>query len=305
MNNLFEQPSQRIAHLVQSAEARALSTRGLGGLLQAAQAFGEDQCSHLAAALSYYGLLSIFPLLLFILAVASPFIQSESAIRAVTRFVTQFLPSGELLVRNNLQEVARLRGAVTLAAAVGFLWSASGVFNLIQVGLNRAFRVSRRRPMWREKLVSMAMVVGVSILFGLSFLITNTMRVVTHYRILQRQNPMAEPATVLVAITLSIAVFGILYRYVPYDPAIRWRDIALGAVLAAILWEIAKLGFAWYITNLSPLNLVYGSVGAVIALMLWGYVTWVIVLFCAELAAVGMRARRRPASVPSAPEGLE
>ncbi len=304
MNNLFVQPSQRILNLVQSAEARALSTRGLGGLVQAAKAFSEDQCSHLAAALSYYGLLSIFPLLLFILAAASPFLQSESAIRAVTGFVAGFLPSGALLVRNNLQEVARLRGAITLAAAVGFLWSASGVFNLLQVGLNRAFRVARRRPMWREKLVSLAMVVGVGILFGLSFLITNTMRVVTHYRMLQRQNSMAEPATVLVAIILSIAVFGILYRYVPYDPTIRWRDIAVGAVVAAILWEMAKLGFAWYITNLSPLNLVYGSVGAVIALMLWGYVTWMILLFCAEFAAVGMRARRGSAAASTAQESV-
>ncbi len=305
MDNLFGSPPQRIANLIQSAETRALSIRGLSGLIQAARAFSEDQCSHLAAALSYYGLLSIFPLLLFILALASPFLQSDSAIRAVTGFVSGFLPSGALLVRNNLQEVARLRGAITLAAAAGFLWSASGVFNLIQVGLNRAFRVSRRRPIWREKLVSLAMVVGVGILFGLSFLITNTMRMVTHYRMLPRENPLAEPGTVLVAIILSIAVFGILYRYVPYDPSIRWRDVALGAVIAAILWEIAKLGFAWYITNLSPLNLVYGSVGAVIALMLWGYVTWVILLFCAEFAAVGMRARQLAAAAPTAPEVLE
>lgn len=305
MDNLFGSPPQRIANLIQSAETRVLSIRGLGGLIQAARAFSEDQCSHLAAALSYYGLLSIFPLLLFILAVASPFLQSDSAIRAVTGFVNGFLPSGALLLRNNLQEVARLRGAITLAAAAGFLWSSSGVFNLLQVGLNRAFRVSRRRPMWREKLVSLAMVVGVSILFGLSFLITNTMRMVTHYRMLQRENPLAEPVTVLVAIILSVAVFGILYRYVPYDPSIRWRDVALSAVIAAILWEMAKLGFAWYITNLSPLNLVYGSVGAVIALMLWGYVTWVILLFCAEFAAVGMRARQQTVAVPTEPEVLE
>ena len=92
---------------------------------------------------------------------------------------------------------------------------------------------------------------------------------------------------------IGAAVFGLLYRYLPYDPAIRWRAVWPGALIAAVLWEIAKLGFTWYITNLAVLNMVYGSVGAVIAVMLWGYLTAVIMLFGAELASVASGTRRR------------
>jgi membrane protein len=84
-----------------------------------------------------------------------------------------------------------------------------------------------------------------------------------------------------------------LYRYIPYDPTIRWKDVALPALAAAALWEGAKLVFAWYISNLATLNLVYGSLGTIIALMLWGYISAVILLGGAELAAVMSGARSR------------
>jgi membrane protein len=293
LNNLIEQQSQRVLHLAQTAEARANAIPGVGVLVQAARAYSEDRCALLAAALSYYALLSIFPLLLFILSIASPFLQSEAAIRAATSFLGSYLPSGATLVRNSLHEVTRLRGPLTIASAAGFLWSASGVFDLIQLGLNRAFRVQRPRPMWRQRIVSLGMVASVSLLFGLSFLLTTSLRLAIHYRLLPRHNILVDALPVLGALILGIAIFGLLYRLIPYHSSIRWRDVWAGAVVAAVLWEIAKLGFAWYLTNFALLNLVYGSVGAVIALMLWGYVTAAILLIGAEIAAVAAGARQR------------
>lgn len=271
---------------------RAQSIRGLGNFVLATRAFGEDRCSLIAAALSYYTLLSIFPLLLFLLSVASFFLQSENALRVVITFVNDFLPQGSALIRNNLQEVTRLRGSITLVAAAGLAWSASGVFNNVQLGLNRVFRVQQARPMWRERLVSMAMVVGIGVLFGVSFLITTILRLAFHIRQL-RSDPPFEIASTVIAILLAAIVFAALYRFVPYDPTIRWRAVLLSAFIAAGLWEIAKVAFVWYLTNVNQLNLVYGSIGAIIALMLWGYVTWAIVLYCAEVAAVRMGVHQR------------
>ncbi len=272
--------------------ARVQSIRVVGNFVLASRAFSEDRCSLIAAALSYYTLLSIFPLLLVLVTVASFFLESENALRTVINFVNQFLPQSSFVIRNNLQEVTRLRGSITLVAAVGLAWSASGVFNNVQLGLNRVFRVQQTRPMWRERLVSMTMIVGVGVLFAISFAITTYFRLIFRFR--QPRNDIRfEIASTVIAILLAAIVFAVLYRFVPYDSTIRWRNILLSAFIAAGLWEIAKLAFVWYLTNVNQLNLVYGSIGAVIALMLWGYVTWVIVLYCAEVAAVRMGVHQR------------
>ena len=295
MNNLIEQQSERVLHFAQAAEARARTVPAANVLIDAVRAYSEDRCSLLAAALSYYALLSLFPLALIILAVASQFSAADVATREVTRIISSYLPSGALMVRNALEDVTRLRGALTLVSALGFVWSASGVFDAMQLGINRAFRVSTPRPMWRQRLVSIGLVICASLLFGLSFALTTVMRLAIHYRVLERGDLLFEALPIVGALILGAAVFGLLYRYIPFDRVIRWRAVWPGAVMAAVLWEIAKLGFAWYVTNYALLNMVYGSVGAVIAVMLWGYLSAVIMLLGAEIAAAasGMRQREK------------
>lgn len=271
---------------------RASAMRVIGNLVAAANAFTQDRCSLTAAALSYYTLLAIFPLLLFLVALASFFVQSENATRAVIGFFNEFLPQSSSIIRNNLPEVSRARGEVTVIAFAGLAWTASGVFNAVQLSLNRVFRTQRARPLWRERLVSMAMVVGVGILFAASFAITTALRLTLHLRAL-RGGILVEGASTLAAILLAAIVFAVMYRLVPYDSSIRWRQVIIPALLAATAWELAKIGFVWYLTNFSQLSLVYGSIGAVIALMLWSYLTWTIILYCAEVAAVRMGVHQR------------
>ena len=293
MNNFIDEQSQRALHFAQAVETRARTIPAADVLIDAVRGYSEDRCSLLAAALSYYALLSLFPLALIVLAVVSQFSAADVAIREVTRIIASILPSGALMVRNALEEVTRLRGALTLFSAVGFVWSASGVFDAMQLGINRAFRVSSPRPMWRQRLISVGLVICASLLFGLSFALTTVMRLLIHYRVLERGDSIFQALSVVGALILGTAVFALLYRYVPYDSSIRWRAIWPGAVIAAVMWEIAKLLFVWYITNYALLNMVYGSVGAVIAVMLWGYVSAVIMLLGAEIAAVGSGMRQR------------
>lgn len=283
---------QASPNFLERALTHVQSIRVIGSFIQASRAFSEDRCALIAAALSYYTLLSIFPLLLFLVAIASFFLQSENALRVVIGFFNEFLPQSSTVIRSNLQEVTRVRGSITLVAAAGLLWSALGVFNNVQLGLNRVFRVRRTRPLWRERLVSMAMVAGIGVLFVISFAITTYLRFIFHFR-QPRNDIVFEIVSTIIAILLAAIVFAVLYRFVPYDPTIRWRNVLLGAFIAAPLWEVAKIGFVWYLTNVNQLNLVYGSIGAVIALMLWGYVTWVIVLYCAEVAAAHMGVHQR------------
>ncbi len=294
MNAFFGEQSERVLGVANAAAERFRHIPGASVVEETFRSYSADRASLLAAALSYYTLLSLFPLMLFILAIVSPFLQSDSAIRAVSGFVGSYLPVGAAVLRNNLEQVARLRGPLTIVGAGSFLWSASGVFDLIQLGLNRAFRVQHPRPLWRQRLVSVVMVISVSVLFGLSFLLTTLLRLAIHYGFLPRQNAIVDYVPPIGAVILGFIVFGMLYRYIPYVPGIQWRHVALGAFLASLAWEGAKLGFAWYLTNYALLNLVYGSVGAIIAVMLWGYITAVILLLGAEFVAVLAGARKNP-----------
>lgn len=292
MNHFIQQHVQRVTNLAHIAEARANSIPPIKVLLQAAHAFSEDRCSVLAAALSYYALLSLFPLALFILVIASQFVSTQTAMHAMSRFITAYLPSGSDMVRSTLEEVTQLRGALTLVSAAGLLWAGSNVFDTIQLGINRAFRAPSQRPIWRERIVSMGMVIGAVVLFALSFVMTTTLRLAIHYRLIQRNTLVFELLPITISILLGTGIFGVLYRYLPFHANTRWHDVWLSAFIASVLWEIAKLIFAWYITNLAILNMVYGSLGTIIAVMLWGYISAAILLIGAEIAAVQTGARQ-------------
>ncbi len=293
MNRLFDQASERVHHLAQTIETHTHTIPLLGVLTRATRAFTEDRCSMVAAALSYYAILSVFPLMLFLMTVASLFMPPDRVARTVAGFFSANLPFSSTVLQTNLQEAAKLRGTLTIAAALGFLWTAAGVFDLLQLGLNRAFRVTRHRPMWRQRIVSVGMVTGVSLLFGVSLGTTTLVRLGVRSHLIQRHDLWVDAILTGGTLLLSVIVFGLLYRFGPYDRIVRWRNVWLGAFVASILWEIAKLVFALYLTDYAALDSVYGSVGAIISIMLWSYITALIFLFGAEIAAVQSGARAR------------
>ncbi|MBI5032828.1 MAG: YihY/virulence factor BrkB family protein [Chloroflexi bacterium] len=293
MNNLLKEKSENVIELIQAVETRANKNPFLRTLIQAARAYGEDHCSLIAAALSYYALLSIFPLMLFLVTVASNFFPSERLIRSISGFFAASMPINPSMLTNTLRQVIELRGALTLASTLGFLWSAAGVFDMIQLGINRAFRAPRARPIWQKRLLSFAMVTGVSILFLLNLILSTALRLALRFQLIERGDALISTITNIATFLISIGIFGMLFRHIPYGMRVRWHQVWLGAVTSAILWEIAKMTFAWYITNYALLNLVYGSIGAVIAIMLWSYITSAIMLFGAEIAAVMAGARQR------------
>lgn len=286
MNEWFEQQAQHVSHLARATEARVHALPFLGVLTRATRAYTKDRASTLAAALAYYALLSIFPLLLMMIAILSYFIEPDTATRMVSGFLNAFLPAGSQVIRNALQQVLSERGAVTILSVASFAWSATGTFDLIQVGINRAFCVERPRALMHQRLWSLGMVGGVGVLIGLSIALNFILRTWGIPRTRTNERMFFELGPIIVGLLIGFVIFGTLYRYVPNGVGTRWKKIWLGALVASGLWEIAKNGFAWYLTNIAFLNLVYGPLSAVIAVMLWSYVTAAILLFGAEIAAI-------------------
>ncbi len=251
-----------------------------------------------ATSLAFYNVFSVFPLFLLLTAALSTFLATEEAQSRVVDIVSVYLPTASAveLVQDNIQRVVAARGAISLAAGASLLWGASGIFNVARAAINRAWEVDRPRPFWRQRLLAVGSVLTLGALLLLSIALTGFFGLIRSLQIPMlgwqplQSNVLWGWATQLLTLAVTFLLFAGLYRFFP-NTRVRGSDIWPGALLASLLWEGAKNGFAWYLSNFARYNLVYGSLGAIVALLVWSYVTGMIVLLGAEFTA--QTARRR------------
>lgn len=256
--------------------------------------------TRLAAAISYYALLSLFPLAILLVAAGSlVFDEAEARARVADR-IAEALPltqGGAAEVRDLLAGAARNSavGLAGLAGLAGLLWSASGMMGALRAGLTAVSGPEPGRPFLRGKLVDLAMVAGVGLLLLASAVLTVTARVAQE-QVLDRIG--VPGAGTLVGIALPIALAAatllILIRLVPASPPGwpgTWRAAAGGGVA---LWALAT-GFGIYVANFGRYDAIYGSLGTVVALMVFIWLASMVALLAAAAAAAWEEvARARP-----------
>jgi membrane protein len=282
----------------EATAARAVATyvvRSVGGFVAivkgALQSLRRARAQDAAASIAYYSLFSFFPLLLSLVAVGSFLLESQRAYDLVVETVTRALPTSRSLIEDNVQNVLDKRGAVGIVGLVGLLWSATRAFMAIAVHVNRAWTGAEPRGTLERRLVALGMVGTLAGLLLLSLLVTTAFRLLPRWEIPILDALSAYEKAVwrlvseLVPWLIAFLVFLALYRWVP-SVQVKWSAALWGAVIAASAWEVAKIGFAWYVSSgLVRYDLVYGSLGTVVALMLWIYVSSWIALFGAHVSA--------------------
>jgi membrane protein len=244
-----------------------------------------------AASIAYYTLFSFFPLLILLVGFVSSVLKDEPVQQLVLNAVAESLPTAQDLVKGNIERALNISGTVQIAGTIGLLWSATGVFNALAQSINRAWHTAPTRNFLFGRLVALAMVASLTALLILWVLSTTVFNlfpwlevpifgdIVIYdtyaWRILSR----------LVPYIVIFALFLNLYRWVP-NTKVRWREALWGAGISALGWELANTAFALYLGgSLARYQLIYGSLGALIALMLWIYLSSMIVLFGAHLSA--------------------
>jgi len=249
-------------------------------LIHAVRAFGEDECGLRAAALAYHSLLSFFPLLLFLLFIGSRAIQSEVGQAAMVGYVQRALPELAGPTAELIRQTVGASASFGLIGAVGLLWSASVIFSVLATTFNVIWEAPPR-PVWRGRLVGLVAVLSLAGLFLVS-LVLRTLAVID----LPEIGLIGDRGwNLLTDLGLTIALCWLLYFWLPYRP-INWRHALLAAVIAGLLWQLAKWGFGLYLeAGLSILGAVYGSLGSVIVLVLWVYASSLILFLGAELGA--------------------
>ncbi len=257
-------------------------------LLETVRSFIKNDCTSMSASIAYYALFSLFPLLLAIVAIFEMIAGPQDVENRLLRITGQFFPGSGGMVVGNIEAVIESRQTFGVISLLLLLWSASAVFASVRHSLNRAWNVEKERPFLQSMLTDIGMAGGVGLLFMLSVGTTFMLRFAWQalpqaIQVLDR-TAVWRAAFGLTPLCVSFILFLLIYRFGP-DAKVRWKDVLPGAVLAAALFEVAKGLFTWYLTNVARYGEVYGALSTMIALLFWAYVSAIILLLGAELAA--------------------
>jgi membrane protein len=248
----------------------------------------------MAAAISYYALFSLFPLLIFVVSIFGIFLQSSNLQKDLIDRVLEFLPltpdKGRNQVKDAVDAIAGISIPLSMVGLLGLAWSASAMFGAIRTSLNIAWDTKTPRHFVKQKLLDLGMVAGIGVFFLLSIGTTALLRT-TQEASSNILGPLSSDTAFfwravphLVPAIFSFGAFIVLYRFVPSAP-IKIGDVWPGALVAAIFFETIKNGFSFYVANFGHYDVVYGSLGAVVALLFWMYLSAVALLFGAEVAS--------------------
>jgi membrane protein len=284
----------------------ARSDETLGGiptvLRSAIERFNAVRGSQAAASLSYYAFFSLFPLALFILIAVGALLGRERAFAQLVEILGRVLPVGQDVVQRTIEQVLPGTGSLRLVAAVGLLWSATGFFGTLVSNIDLAWPEVKAANLLRQRLYGLLMVGVLTLLLLLSLSLNLFVDVLLRLR---SAAPLAGvllegarwPTTTRL-ITTGVALlllFG-LYWGVP-KATVRWQAATWGALAAGLAGYLVSYGFSWLVARgIARYETVYGSLGAIVALLFWMYLANWIVLFGAHLTAAVDRcyARRRP-----------
>ena len=266
---------------------------------QACIAAYEDNCFGIAKGAAYSSLLAFFPVLASIAAILAR-VNAEPVVRVFSRLLFEVVPPGtQDLVRYQLAVKGQRPIGLIVFAALLSAWAASGAIVSLMEGFQAAYLLPSPRPFLKQRGVALLLVVIAALpAIGSSVLIVfgaRTEQWMLGWLGLMPQEEIRTGVVLLfgalrylVALVSTVFVTALLYWIGPNRP-IRFRAVWPGAFLATVLWLAATSGFAWYVRNIANYNVLYGSIGAVIALLVWMYLLALIALLGGEYNAVRER----------------
>ena len=265
-----------------------------------------------AAKLAYYFLLALFPLLIFLTSIMGLILGSGTGVRhALFNYLSQVMPSSAFeLIDKTMLEVSKASGAGKLTfGLLATLWAAASGVGSMMESLNTAYDSTERRPWWKQRLVALGLTVALSVLiigavvviFGGSkiaeHLGTNfgfSAAFVTTWKILQWP----------IALAFMLLAFALIYYLAP-DVRKGWKWITPGSVIGIGLWLLVSFAFKGYLHFFNSYSKTYGSLGAVIVLMLWLYLTGAAVLVGGEINAEIENAAAEKGAADAKPKGAK
>ena len=251
--------------------------------------FLDEDSLMVSGSIAYHSLLAIFPLMLLLLGLSGFYIRRFELSGHLAVVLQRYLPVRTDIIMQNLVGISRAYGRIGLVSFVLLLWSSSGVFLPLEKALNRAWEVTQGRRWWQSRLVALEMAFMVGCL---TLIATASVAVEILFR--KRLEILLGPSlhflvvflyhllTAISSFAVALVTFVVLFERLPNRP-MNLRQALPGALLTALLWEAAR----WLFTIFLPFfnyRQVYGSIGVMVSLMTWAYISSAVMLFGAQVS---------------------
>jgi membrane protein len=276
--------------------------------------FREDNLGDWAAALTYYGLLSLFPLLIALVAIVGLFGDPQSTTKTVTDIVTRIGPqSGAKTFRGPIESITSHRGSAGILFVVGLataVWSASGYIGAFIRASNVIYESPEGRPFWKLRPLQVAVTLAMLVMLAAVLLAI----VLTGPVVRAVANPLGVGETAITVwkyskwpllAALFVVMIDLLYYASPNAKLRGFVWMTPGALLALVLWAVASVGFALFVANFGSYDKTYGTLGGVVVLLVWMWITNVAILLGHQLNAERERSRELAEGVLRAQQELQ
>ena len=200
--------------------------------------------------------------------------------------IVRLIPVSADYLTELIEEVVKARGTLGVLAIIGLLWSGTAVFSAVRKGVNHAWQIGQPHFFLKERAIDLVMLAAVgTVALILVVFTTNALGLASLAR--ASEGIVSDLTGRIVAEGFGLAptfgAFLLLYRYVP-NTKVAWRDTWLGALMGALLFHGVKIGFAWFVANFGNFNVVYRSIGALMAMLIWAYLSSIAVMWGAQVS---------------------
>lgn len=261
--------------------------------------FSKERAPEAAASMAYFTFFSLFPLVLVLISFSSIILKSQFVQDQILDFIVNMIPVSPDLITSNIQNVLSKRGTVGSLAIIGLMWSASSMFNILALNIDRAWPEDKSHNIIERRLIGFAILIGLTITIILFWFFQALLSIdlIKHllefFKIPFFSTNLWDLFTFVGPRIFRLTMFWIMYQWIP-KASVKPVEAFWGALFALILTDLITLIMSWYLgSQWMRYELVYGSLGRIIALLLWIYLTSFVVLFGAHISSAVAQVTRR------------
>ena len=260
-------------------------------IVESVNIFLKRNCSHIAGAIAFYMLFALFPLFLAMISVLGFVLGPDAEHEELAVRLAETLPISTDFISETMHDVVKTRAITGAASVLGLFTAATAAFGAIRKGINAAWGISQTRPFIKERMIDFALVMGAGLLLIATIFSAPVLSVLREIALflapetIYLTNFVWALTPALIFLVSAFCICAVLYRYLP-NTEVRMSQVWPGALLAAVALTAVSEALVWYFGAFPfAYNVIYGSVGAIMALLTWAYMSAIILLFGALMTA--------------------
>ena len=250
--------------------------------------FMRNNSPYMAAGMAYWTLFSLFPLALAGISIIGYFFPTQSEQEIVVDSVMSILPVSKEYITSVVSETLSKRGTLGVLATVGLLWTGASMFAAMRKSVAHVWRIAKPQNIFVQRGTDLLMIVTLGfILFWrvlVNIEIIEISSIFGSNRISESVGSYLYLGQVIAFISTWVALL-LIYKYIP-NTVVYWKDIWLPSLVATALFELVQRGYIWFLNNAVEINLVYGSMGAIMSVLLWAYLSSLCIILGSQFAFI-------------------